>query len=480
MWYRQIQQVRLNPVVVGATSFAPSRSGINSVKPQSRMSTDTVSQLTAIVIGVFATYANAEEKHAASEYWPQWRGPLATGVAPMGDPPIQWNETENIRWKIPLPGLGHSTPIVWGDHVFVTSAEAYGERLTPPADRDPGAHDNLPADRMQRFVIRAIKRKDGSIAWMKVLREVQPHEGTHDTGSWASNSPVTDGEYLFAFFGSRGLYCLTMDGQLVWEKDFGDMQSRHGHGEGSSPALHDDTLVINWDHQGDSFIVGLDKNTGKEIWRRQRDEITSWSSPLIVEVKGKPQVIVAATNYVRGYDLATGKTIWKCSGLSRNVCATPIVASGIAVVTNSYDWQKMLAIKLAEATGDITDKPAVLWQRDKQTPYVPSPLIYDDLVYFTSHLRGIVTCVNLKTGKTIFGPARIPKVTEIFASPTAAAGRIYIPDRRGNIAVLKHANEFKVLAVNKLNDAFSASPVIVGNELYLRGEEFLYCIAKPK
>ncbi|GJM25901.1 MAG: hypothetical protein DHS20C16_23160 [Phycisphaerae bacterium] len=351
--------------------------------------------------------------------------------------------------------------------------------MTAPADRDPGAHDNLPADRKQRFVIRAINRKDGSNAWEKILREVQPHEGTHDTGSWASSSPVTDGKHVYAFFGSRGLYCLTLDGQLVWEKDFGEMQSRHGHGEGSSSALYKNTLVINWDHQGDSFIAAMNNHTGKEIWRRQRDEITSWSSPLIAEVKGKPQVIVAATNFVRGYDIATGKTIWKCNGLSRNVCATPIVANGIALVTNSYDWQKMLAIDLSKATGDITDTPAVLWSRDKQTPYVPSPLLYDDHLYFTSHLRGILTCVNLKTGKTIFGPARIPKVTQIFASPAAAAGRIYIPDRRGNIAVIKHGSKFEVLAVNKLEDAFSASPVIVENELYLRGEEFLYCIAEP-
>ncbi len=424
------------------------------------------------------SFADAPDE-VAEKYWPQWRGPIATGVAPHANPPVTWSESENIRWKIRLPGLGHSTPVIWGDHIFVTSAEPVGDRLAPPPERDPGAHDNMPADRAQRFVVRAINRKDGSIAWEKVLREEQPHEGVHDTGSWASSSPVTDGEHLFVFFGSRGLNCLTLAGELVWQKDLGDMQVRHGHGEGSSPALYEDTLVVNWDHQGDSFIVALNKRTGKEIWRRQRDEITSWSSPVIVEVNGKPQVIVAATNFVRGYDLATGKTIWKCSGLSRNVCATPIVADGIAIVTNSYDWQKMLAIKLADAKGDITNTPAVLWSRDKQTPYVPSPLIYDDHLYFTAHLRGIITCVNVKTGQTIFGPNRIPNLTEVFASPAAAANRIYIPDRRGSIAVIKHDSNFKVLAVNKLDDAFSASPVIVENDLYLRGEAYLYCIAAP-
>ncbi len=434
---------------------------------------------TLVILLAASSAAGIDLDDGADAYWPQWRGPSATGVAPHGIPPVTWSESENIRWKCPLPGLGHSTPVVWGARIFVTTAESYGDPLTAPVDRDPGAHDNLPADRKQRFTVLAINRHDGSIVWKKVLREVQPHEGTHDTGSWASNSPVTDGQHLYAFFGSRGLYCLDVDGRLVWEKDLGQMQSRHGHGEGSSPALYKNTLVINWDHQGNSFITALDKHTGNEIWRRKRDEITSWSSPLIVNVKGKAQVIVAATNHVRGYDLATGETIWSCSGLSRNVCATPIAADDITVVTNSYDWQKMMAIRLTDATGDITDTPAVLWSRDKNTPYVPSPLLYDDHLYFTSHLRGILTCVNFESGKSVFGPVRIPKLTDIFASPAAGAGRIYIPDRRGHTAVVKHGSEFELLAVNKLDDAFSASPVLVGNELYLRGEKYLYCISQP-
>lgn len=436
--------------------------------------------LAAACVFLFAVgpVAAADPEGDAVRYWPQWRGPLATGVAPRGDPPVTWSESENIRWKIPLPGLGHATPVVWGENIFVTSAEPFGEPLVAPAERDPEAHDNMPADRKLRFIVMAVNRRDGSIAWRKTLREVQPHEGTHDTGSWASASPVTDGTHLFAFFGSRGLYCLDLDGKLVWQKDLGDMQTYHGHGEGSSPALYKDTLIVNWDHQGDSFIVALNKHTGEQRWRRERDEITSWSSPLIVEVDGKPQVIVAATGRVRGYDLATGQTVWKCGGLSRNVCATPVAAKGIAVVTNSYDWQKMLAIRLSDAAGDITDSDAVLWSRDKHTPYVPSPLLYDNRLYFTAHLRGVLSSVNLETGKTVFGPVRLPDLKELFASPTAAAGRIYIPDRHGSTAVVKHADAFELLAVNQLDDAFTASPVIVGDALFLRGERYLYCIAR--
>ncbi len=273
----------------------------------------------------------------ALDQWPQWRGPLATGVAPHGDPPVSWSEGQNVRWKTPLPGRGHSTPIVWGDRIFLTTAVAHGEALAAPEEHDDGAHHNLPASRRQQFVVLAIDRGTGRVLWQKTVRDEQPHEGTHETGSWASNSAVTDGEHVFAFFGSRGLHSLDFDGEVAWHKDFGDMRTRHGHGEGSSPALHGDTLVVNWDHQGESFVVAVDKRTGKERWRVARAEITSWSTPLVVEHGGKAQVIVSATERVRAYDLVTGSVVWEVGGLSRNVVASPVAAGGLVVVGGSYD-----------------------------------------------------------------------------------------------------------------------------------------------
>ncbi len=420
-------------------------------------------------------------KQNSLHHWPQWRGPLNTGVAPNGNPPVTWSESKNIHWKIAIPGLGHSTPIVWGDTLYLTTAIPFGEIKQSSHKHhhhSDGAHDNMPAMREQKFVIIAVNRTDGSIRWQKTVHSQQPHEDTHETGSWASNSPVTDGERVYAYFGSIGLYCLTMDGQLLWQKDFGDMQTYHGHGEGSSPALHGDTIVINWDHQEQSFLIALDKITGKQRWKIDREEITSWSTPLIVEHDGTHQVIVSATNRTRAYDLKDGKVIWECGGLSRNVVASPVAADGFVYVANSYDWQAMMAIRLADAKGDITNTDVIVWTLDRHTPYVPSPLLYDDHLYFLKHLRGLITCVRAKTGRVLFGPQRLTGIHQVFASPVGAAGKVYIVSRNGVTVVIKHGDQFELLANNLLDDSFSASPVIIRNELYLRGEKFLYCIAE--
>jgi outer membrane protein assembly factor BamB len=256
------------------------------------------------------------------------------------------------------------------------------------------------------------------------------------------------------------------------------MQIFHGHGEGSSPVLYKDTLIVNWDHQGESFVVALDARTGKERWRIARDEITSWSTPLIVEHGGTTQVVISATKRVRSYDLASGGLIWECAGLSRNVVASPVAADGFVYVANSYDRQAMLAIRLAGAKGDITNTDAVVWKRERDTPYVPSPLLYDDTLCFIKHNQGFLTCVEAKSGKALFGPQRLEGMRNIFASPVAAADRIYIADRNGSTMVIKRGATFEPLARNRLEDSFSASPAIVGDALYLRGERNLYCIAQ--
>ncbi|MFQ5490303.1 MAG: PQQ-binding-like beta-propeller repeat protein [Phycisphaerae bacterium] len=416
----------------------------------------------------------------ADEQWAQWRGPLGTGVAPRGDPPVEWSEDKNVRWKVAIPGKGHSTPIIWGDRIFITTAEPFGEAVAPRGDQAPGAHNNVPPLRQQKFMVLAISRRNGATLWQKTVRTGRPHEGTHETGSWASNSPVTDGRHLFVSFGSQGLYCLDFEGALVWETDLGDMQTRHGHGEGSSPALYGDTLIVNWDDQGESFVTALDARNGKPRWKVARDEITSWSTPLVVEHEGKPQVIISATNRVRAYDLDNGSVIWECAGLSRNVVASPVAGDGLVFVANSYDWQAMLAIRLAGAKGDVTNTDSVVWTIDHDTPYVPSPLLYGDRLYFLRHLQGFLTCVTAETGKLLFGPQRLPGIANVFASPVGAADRVYIVSRNGAAVVIKAGLKFELLARNRLDDSFSASPAIVGGELYLRGEQSLYCIAKGR
>jgi outer membrane protein assembly factor BamB len=414
-----------------------------------------------------------------SRYWPQWRGPLVNGVAPYANPPVEWSERKNLRWKLPLPGKGHSTPIIWGDLLFLTVAEAYGESGKPVYDNAPGTHDNVGVTQHHRFIVMAISRRDGKVVWKKALREEFPHEGGHLTGSLASNSPATDGQLLFAFFGSRGLYCLDQKGEVKWEKDLGRMQTLHAHGEGSSPVLHRDMLIVNWDHEGDSFLYAFDKATGKERWKVARDEKTSWSTPLVVDEKGqKPQVVISATKRVRGYDLETGALLWECGGLSRNVVSSPVAGHGLVIAANSYDWQAMLAIRLEGAKGDITDTKQVAWKLNRLTPYVPSPLLYGDTLYFLRHNQNILSALNARTGKPRVDPFRLADLRDIFASPVGAANRIYVTSREGATVVVRHGDDPAILAVNRLDDVFSASPAVAERELYLRGEQFLYCIAE--
>jgi len=411
--------------------------------------------------------------------WGQWRGPLSTGVAPHGDPPVEWSEVKNVRWKSRLPGTGHSSPVVWGDLVFVTAAVPFGDKVEPKPDADPGAHDNLGVTQPHRFLGLAYDRTTGKLLWQKTLAEELPHEGGHHTGSLASHSPVTDGKRLFAFLGSRGLYCLDFRGKLLWKVRLGRMATKHNHGEGASPALHGSTLVVNWDHQGQSKVVALDAQTGKTKWESKRDEVTSWSSPIVIEHGRRMMAVISGTKFLRGYDLETGKVLWQCAGLSNNIVATPVYENGMLFAGSSYDTRVMMGIKLDGAAGDLTGSEHVAWKTRQRTPYVPSPLLYKDGLYFLRHYQGILTRLDARTGKEMTGPFRLGGVTDIYASPVAAANRIYITDRQGATLVISGDANPKFLARNVLNDSFSASAAIVGRQLFLRGARKLYCISEP-
>ena len=437
--------------------------------------------LVVLCVASFVAWA-AEPPANAEKYWGQWRGPEATGVAPHGNPPIEWSETKNVRWKIEIPGKGYGTPVVWGDRLFVLTAVAVEEQAAAPAlePQEGGRSRRRPkiTPSMQKFVVMAIDRRDGSILWEKTAREEIPHEGTHPDGSWASASAITDGEHVYAYFGSHGLYCFDVKGNPVWEIDLGEMKTLQGFGEGSSPALHGDKLVVNWDHEGQSFTVALDKMTGKEVWRTNRDETTSWSSPLIVGHDGKAQVITSATNHIRSYDLDTGKAIWEASGMTVNTIPTPVAADGMVYATSGFRGSALLAIRLADAKGDIDGSKAIVWTYDRDTPYVPSPLLYKDAIYFFKSNSGILSCFNAKSGKPYYGPQRLGDVMNVYASPVGAQDRVYITGRGGTTLIIRHGPKFEVLATNNLDDRFDASPAVVGDTIYLRGHRNLYAIAE--
>ena len=427
----------------------------------------------AALVVALAAHSPAVDREGRA-HWPWWRGPLGNGVSPDGDPPLRWSEKQNVRFKVAIDGDGLATPIVWGDRIYVLSARSLGagDRARTPTDTS-----GVPLAR-QRYLVTAYDRHRGSVAWQRVAIERTPHESHHLESGWATASPVTDGERLFAHFGSAGTYAYTLDGELLWKADLGDMTARLGYGEGSSPALWGDTLVVNWDHEGDSFVVALDKRTGKERWRKARPgELTSWSTPLICEHEGRVHVIVAAGGRTRSYDIRNGELLWSLSGLGMNVIPTPIYDAGtLYLASGKRDSPRMQAVNLRGAKGDLDGSGAVLWSRDRDTPYVSTPLLYRGQLYFFRHVQGFLTSVDAATGKTLF-TERVG-LGNVFASPVAAAGRIYLLGRDGKALVLAPGPRLDVLAENQLDDGFDASPVIVGGDLYLRGRRFLYAVAR--
>ena len=438
------------------------------------------------------TFAQTDPLHA----WPAWRGPLGNGVAPHADPPTVWGESEdgtstNIRWKVEIPGRGLASPIVWDDRVYVLTAApadvaAYAASQKAAAEkmeREEWPPSVEPVT--QRFLVMAFSRHDGGLLWQRLAAERVPHESHYIDASWASASPLTDGKRLYAHFGSNGLYVYDLDGQFLWQRELGKMRTRNGFGEGSSPAIDQetDTLVVNWDHEDDSFLTALDAATGEARWRVDRPgEVTSWATPVIVDVDGKKQVVIASTGKSRGYDLATGEEIWSVPGMTVNTIPTPVVRDSTVYLASGYRGQVVQAVDLASARGELdpASSEAVRWTHDRHTPYVPSLLLYGDQVYFLKHFKNIFTSLDAASGEVIYTEQRLDGITNVYASPVGAAGRIYVVGRDGSAVVLEAGREYKVLATNQLLDGFDASPALVGGTMYLRGNRFLYAIGETQ
>ncbi len=438
---------------------------------------------------VASALANAQGAAGPAEvFWPAWRGPAANGTGPSARPPLRWSETNNLRWKAEIPGKGHATPVVWGDRLFVTTAVPSATPVTP--DKVQAASKDIPdfsrrnarlPDRELEFTVLALRRTDGRLLWKRRVCTEAPATGTHGDGSWASGSPLTDGQRVYAFFGSHGLYCLDLEGHLKWERRFGTMKIKASFGEGSSPVLCGAVLVLNWDHEGDSFITALDKHTGTELWRTPRDEKTSWSTPLVVTHGGRTQVVVSATGRIRAYDPADGKVIWECAGMTGNVIPCPVYDGTHVICMSGFRGSALLAIRLDAAAGDLSDTPgAIAWRRNRDTPYVPSPLLHDGLLYFLKVNEAVLTCVETAGGRPCYEARTLEGLKQVYASPVAAGGRIYVTGRNGVTVVLAPGPEFRVLATNALEESFSASAAVAEGDLYLRGQKFLYCIAEPR
>ncbi|WP_425618000.1 PQQ-binding-like beta-propeller repeat protein [Anatilimnocola sp. NA78] len=433
-----------------------------------------------IALGLSIATSRAQEAEFAQN-WPAWRGPQFNGVAPQGNPPTKWSETENVKWKVEIPGEGSSTPIVWGDRIFLLTAiktDKVVDTVPDVADQPQRPFGITFPKNYFQFVVMCLDRKTGKTLWQKVATERVPHEGVHPDNDYASGSPVTDGKRLCVSFGSRGVYAYDFDGNLKWQKEFGTLKTRNSFGEGSSPALHGNTLVTTWDQDGPSFITAQNADTGELLWRKDRDEQnTAWATPLIVERAGHTQVITNATNLVRSYDLKTGDVLWQCAGQVTNVTPSPVANEKLVFCMSGYRGSALYALPF-DQTGDLTDTDKIAWKLDRGTPYIPSPLLYDGRLYFTQSNEGILSCVDAATGKILIERTRLQGIANTYASPVGAAGKVYFTSRRGVFLVIKHADELEILAENKLDDDFDASPAIVGKEMYLRGKKHLYCIAE--
>lgn len=540
--------------------------------------------LTKIGLGGLAGLAWSLAGTVTAENWPTWRGPAANGVAPGGNPPTEFSESKNVQWKTKVPGSGSSTPVIWGDQVFIMTAEKTGKKVAaaaggesrereqgterrqrpdgerpegrgrgeqgsrggdrPRPDGDRGSRggerprpdggsfnreefikrfdkdgdgelNDAERDAMRdelrqqfsggrggersprsgrssrgrggfgggskpteeyRYVLMSLDRNTGKENWRRVAATQVPHEGHHRDHGYASGSPVTDGEHIIVSFGSRGLYCYDMKGKLQWKKDFGDMRMRNSFGEGTSPALHGDTVVLLWDHEGDSALYALDKKTGKLKWKTDRNEASGWCTPVVTIHDGVTQVIVNGTQAVRSYQLSDGKLLWQCSGQTSNAIPSVVVDENFAYAMSGFRGAHLAAIKLG-GSGDLTDSNSVSWTANRGTPYTPSPLLSNGRIWYLSGNNGVLSVRDTKSGKLLVEGERLDGVSGVYASPVSAGGRVYIAGRNGTVSVLKDSAKLEVLATNELDDKFDCSPAVVGNQMFLRGKEHLYCIA---
>ena len=448
---------------------------------------------------VFFTFASS----ADAQDWNQWRGSTGNGGSVDAQPPTKWsiteNASENVKWKVAIPGRGSGSPIISGNKVFVVSAvqteqgakDAKAKAKQPAqAQQSRGGKDgrggkggrsrggrgaSIPLVEME-FKIFCFDRSNGETIWEKTAITATPHQGTHSTNGFASASPCTDGKHVYASFGSRGLYCYTIDGDLVWERnDFGQMDSRNSFGEGSSPTLYEDKLILPWDHEGPSSIYALNKLTGKTIWKTDRDEPSNWGTPIVVNNGEQKQVVVTGQTKVRAYDLESGKEIWSCGGQTQRPVATPVAIDDLVIVGSGHRGQFMGAFKL-DGEGDIAGSDKVAWSTEKDTPDIASPLLSNGRLYFHKGKTGILTCLDAKTGSTVFSATRVAGIEKTYASPVAAGGNIYLTGRSGTTVVIKDSEKFEVVSRNSVGETVDATPSPAGDNLFIRGEKHLFCI----
>jgi len=439
--------------------------------------------LTLIVgIALAVTGLGFLTEKAEAGNWPQWRGPDGSGISDEKNLPSEWSPTKNIKWKVPIDGRAHSSPIVWGNRIFLTTAVEGS--VVPGAkavnhtgdDGKPFLHpDSVGADKKHTFKVICIDRDSGKIVWQSTAWEGTPYDNRHRKSSYAASTPATDGKLVYAFFGAEGLYAYDFKGKLAWKADLGKLGTV-GMGTGTSPILFDNLVIVQADEENGaaSFIVAVDKNTGKEAWRTARKVQVSWSTPLLVRTSKRAELIASGTESVIAYDPATGKELWRHKGVESNAIPSPVANNEMVFLVAGFPAKIAMAIKLGQS-GDLTGTPNVAWTYAKGTAYVPSPILYGDYLYLTTD-RGILTAIDAKTGEVKYEGGRIPIPATFTASPVAFEGKILMTSEDGDTFIVKAGPQHQILGTNSVGEPVYASPAIADGRIFIRGEKNLYCI----
>ena len=432
---------------------------------------------TAVVIGA-ALAAPA----AAENRWPRFRGPGALGVSGEAGLPETWSDTENVAWVTEIAGLGWSSPIVWDDLVIVTSVSSSGEVEAPQGGLYLGGERGVPTDE-HRWLVYGIDAATGAVRWEREVHRGVPAVSRHLKNTYASETPVTDGEHIYAYFGNVGLFCLDMEGRVVWSRPFEPVATRAGWGTASSPVLHGNRVYVVNDNEEQSYLLALSKETGAELWRVDRDEGTNWSTPYVWEHEQGTEIITTGTDRVRSYDLEGG-LLWEIGGMSSIVAPTPFSRFGLLYVSSGYigDQRRPVFAVRPGARGDlsVTDGPiheALAWHLPQGGSYNTSPLVYGDY-YYTLFDRGYFTCHDARTGAEVYGRQRIRVGAAFSASPWAYNGKIFAISEDGDTYVMKAGPQFELLGTNSLNEFTMATPAIAHGSLFIRTASKLYRITE--
>jgi outer membrane protein assembly factor BamB len=438
-----------------------------------------------LVCFVAVTSVSWPAAEAKGANWPQWRGPDSQGVSRETGVPLEWSATQNVLWKTPIEGRGQSQPIIWGKHVFLTTAVA-GEVVpgtkTPvypeygPGGRHP---DSIDADRKHAFKVVALDRDSGKILWSRTAYEGLPSDYRHRKSSFASPTPATDGKMVFAYFGSEGLYAYDFKGNLAWKQQVGRLVTM-GMGAGASPIVHGDHVIVQADTGGDgkdSFIAAYDKKTGKEVWKTPRPGIeVSWATPIIVRAKQREELVTSGSQFIIGYDPATGKELWRTKGVESNAIPTPLTDGELVFVGAGYPKKITKALKLG-GSGELKEGEGIVWTYAKGSAYVPSAILFNGILYLMND-KGLMTALDAKTGKVRYEGGRVPVPATFMASPVAFGDYILLTSEDGDTYVIKAGPKHEVVRTNSLGEPVYVSPAIADDKLFIRADKHLYAIGR--